>query len=205
MISESLKKFFKCREVRVGSGASIAYNHLCFAIKNRLDQFRYLVARILIISVSIDDDICAEHETMHDAMMKSSSQTTISLELNDMMDTELTSYFYSPVCTSIVDDEIFYLYSGERLGEVVKCYWQGLFFVFTGDLDDEFYHNLERVIIIAVILCEYHHAHERYENSDTESDKVGHSPDNRYFSKYRPHASIGEETYQEKCKNIGER
>lgn len=51
------------------------------------------IAGILIVSISIDDDVGSEHEPVHDTMMKCYTEASIRLEFDDMMDSEFSGYF----------------------------------------------------------------------------------------------------------------
>lgn len=129
--------------MRICSGISIADDDFGTSLEDRTYEVSDPISRVLIIAVSIDDDVCAEHQTVHDTVMKSYAQTSVGLEFDNMVYTESTSHFRRIVSTSIVDDEVFYaIYPWYVFWEVVKCRRESFSFIFAGDLDDEFDHKL---------------------------------------------------------------
>lgn len=101
--------------MRIATRISIPDDDLGASLENRSYEIMNSLSRILIISISIDDDIGSEHEPVHDTMMKCCSQSSVRLEFYDMMDTECSCDFRRLVCTSIIDDEVFYLDARDML------------------------------------------------------------------------------------------
>jgi hypothetical protein len=79
--------------VRICSWFSIPNDDFCTPIENWFDEIGDTMSRVLIVPISIDDDISSEHESVHDTVMESYSEASVRFKLNDMMDTEFASYF----------------------------------------------------------------------------------------------------------------
>lgn len=104
--------------------------------------------------------------------MKCYTETTIGLKLYDMMDAQFSGNSRGSVCASIVDNEIFQdIDSWYMFWQITKRDRKGLFFIFTGNLNNDFYHRLSfgREIIyhwFFIWFSEYHAAHHSDQNTD---------------------------------------
>jgi hypothetical protein len=92
MIPYALEIPLKRGKMRVFTGASVSYDDFCSSLEDGADKIRNFISRILIISISIDDDISSEHETVHNTMMECDAQTTVSLKLYYVVDTQFSRY-----------------------------------------------------------------------------------------------------------------
>ena len=142
-VSHPLQISLKRTKMMIFPRISITYDYLCSSLENRTDEVVDSVSRVLVVSISIHDDISTEHESMHDPMMKGCSQTSICLEFYDVVDTEFSCHFCCPICTAIIDDEVFYLDAGDMLRQITKSHWKCLFFIFAGYLDNQLCHNYD--------------------------------------------------------------
>lgn len=105
-VTNSLHEAFKWRKVFIESRSTITDNHLCFSFEDRAHELSDFIARVLIISISIDDDVSSEHETLHDTMMKRYTETAICFELYDMMNSEFFRHLIGIIGTPVIDNEI---------------------------------------------------------------------------------------------------
>ena len=80
----SLCKSLLNAEKWVGARLSISITISAFPSR-MVGWIRNPISRILVVCIGIHYYISSEHQTMHGAMVKCDSQTTISLELYDMM------------------------------------------------------------------------------------------------------------------------
>lgn len=71
--------------MRTFTRITIPYNDLCTSGEYRFYEISDFFTRVLIVAISIDDDVRSEHEPMHDTMVKRYTEATICLEFDDMM------------------------------------------------------------------------------------------------------------------------
>ncbi len=69
-VPDSLKVTFKWAKMMITTRISIADDNLRASLENRPDEVMDSVSRVLVVSISIHDDISTEHEPVHDAMVK---------------------------------------------------------------------------------------------------------------------------------------
>lgn len=116
-------------------------DHFGPTLEYRSDKVRDPLSRILIVPIGIYYDVSSEHQSVHDPMMKSDTQTSVGFEFDDMMDSELPRYLRGSIGAPIIDDEVFDdINSWYVIWEISKSDRQSMLFVFAGNLDDELCH-----------------------------------------------------------------
>jgi hypothetical protein len=119
---------------------TIPYHHVGATLENRFDNFRDLLAGVLVIGVGINDDIGAELEGGVDPYHERNSQPLVFLEDYDVAHAEFFRKIGSTVRTPVVDDEDLDALDPWNLSrEPDQSLLQVLALVKTGDLNDEFH------------------------------------------------------------------
>lgn len=146
-ISESLEYLLVPTKVSYLGWLSISDNDICLSIENWTNKIRDISSWILIVCISIHEDIRMMLEGILNSCLECSSESSVFLKWNDMMNSEFSSNWGGWVCRPIINylilDNIYSIY---LFWEFSECFWKGFFFVFTWNLYDEF-HNGKLLIM----------------------------------------------------------
>jgi len=152
--AEPLQDFFQRREMGNLQSLPITYNYLGLMVKDRLYQLGNVLAGILVVAVRIDDDVGAKAQTFVQADPESPCQALVGGITENMINPQFFSDLNSSVVAAVIDDQDFHrIYPGYIPGNICNSLRQCLFFVVTGNLNNQLH------LILAPIFCVNFHGY----------------------------------------------
>lgn len=115
---------------------SFSYHHTCFSSQDWLYQLFYICATVLIVRICIYDNIRTISETCIETCHETSGKSLIVSEVHDVINSPVSGHFYSIICTSIVNNQIFnHINTINMFWQIIQCYFQCLRLVITWNLN----------------------------------------------------------------------
>ena len=89
-------------------GLPIADDNLRFTIQDGFAEFWNIHAGILIVTISIDDDVSAELQTCVNTGSEGDGKALVALVMNDIVGTALAGYLDGSIGAAVINDQDFY-------------------------------------------------------------------------------------------------
>ena len=122
---------------------TLSNDNVRFSIQNGTNQLFNVFALVLVICISIDNDVRTVSQTGIHSGHKAFCQASVFLKVHHIVDAPFLSHFYSIVLASVIDNQIFNLINAVYvLGKIVQCDLQRLCFIITWYLNNQFHFAL---------------------------------------------------------------
>ena len=138
-----LQLLLKRRKMLCLINRTLTDDHMCFSIQNRAHKTLDIRSAILVVRISVNNNVCTITKTCIKPCHKSLGKSLVAAESYDIMHAPLLSYFSCIIRTSIINYEIFYLiYAINVFWQIIKCYLKCLSLVVTWYLYNKFHYDL---------------------------------------------------------------
>ena len=112
-------------------------DNVCFLLQNRTHQLLNVRTAVLIVRISVDNDVCTQMQAGIQSCHKTTCQSFVSLKRYNVMESEFPGTLHGVVLAAIVDDQILNGINALYLpGQVVISQLQCLCFIVAGNLYD---------------------------------------------------------------------
>lgn len=105
MAAKGLHGFFEEAEVVDGAGLAVTYNDVVGAVQDWLNEARNILLGVLVVTVSIDDNVGTQLKRLVKAFIKTRGQALVPAMADDVIGTELGGHGDGVVTGAVVDDE----------------------------------------------------------------------------------------------------
>ena len=90
-----------------GVDGAFANNDIGRTVKDGADQLFDVIAAVLVIGISVDDDVSAIPQTGVKACHKAFGKAFVAAEVYDIVDAPASGDLYGIIFTAVIDDEVF--------------------------------------------------------------------------------------------------
>ena len=123
-----------------GVNVATANYQVGFSLQDRAYESRDVFSKVLIVGVSIYDDVGAQFQASIETRFEGRAKTLVVNKLDNMVDSQFPSPLDGLIRGSIVDDEHLDLVDSRNLPwQPLKRGRQSGFLIETGNLDDKFH------------------------------------------------------------------
>jgi hypothetical protein len=106
--------------------------------QDRRHQLADILAAILVIGVSVDDDVRAGCQRRIQAGGEGGRQPSVAPVAHDVVNTQLSCYLDGAIRAAVVDDQVLdRVQAGQLHRQVANCFRQGRFLVVAWNLNDQ--------------------------------------------------------------------
>jgi hypothetical protein len=135
-----LQRFFQRREMLDGVGLAVADDHIGLPGQNGGDELRDLPAGVLVIAIGVDNDVGPQFEAGIQPGLKGFGQPLVADVPNNVIDPQPAGHLHGAVGGTVIDNQHRHRFdAGNGAGQIGQGEGQSVFFIKTGNLDNEFH------------------------------------------------------------------